>query len=95
MDLRLLTDADQPLFGAKIEPAVSNRRGGNPAVAQIVLGQDFELGRIAQHDDKAILTQQDLKQDYYQGSSFDIGEVDASIRGLLLKAPKSVWSSGP
>ena len=48
---------------------------------------EFSVNRVL---DKAIVTQQDLKQDYYQGSSFDIGEVDASIRGLLLKAPKAM-----
>ncbi|MFM2136032.1 MAG: hypothetical protein RL021_1432 [Bacteroidota bacterium] len=51
---------------------------------------EFSVNRVL---DKAILTQQDLKQDYYQGSSFDIGEVDASIRGLLLKAPKAVLAA--
>lgn len=37
--------------------------------------------------EKAVVTQQDLKQDYYQGNSFDIGEFDNSITGILSKFP--------
>ena len=36
---------------------------------------------------KAVATQQDLKQAYYGGNSFDIGEFDASISGVLGKFP--------
>jgi hypothetical protein len=35
---------------------------------------------------QAVIVQQDMKQDYYQGNTFDIGVVDASIGGLLSKA---------
>jgi hypothetical protein len=35
----------------------------------------------------ASVTQKDLKQDYYQGSSFDIGEFEPTINGVLSKSP--------
>ena len=41
---------------------------------------------------KAAVTQNDLKQDYYDGNSFDIGTVDASVTGILSKAPIGVVS---
>jgi hypothetical protein len=39
---------------------------------------------------KAVITQQDLKQDYYGGSTFDIGDFDPTISGILSKAPVAV-----
>ncbi|MEO8085519.1 MAG: hypothetical protein ABI763_01795 [Bacteroidota bacterium] len=39
---------------------------------------------------KAVSTQQDLKQDYYGGSSFDIGDFDPTISGILSKAPIAI-----
>ena len=40
--------------------------------------------------DKAVLTQNDLKSDYYQGSSFDIGSFDATVTGILSKMPSAI-----
>lgn len=37
--------------------------------------------------DKAVTTQEDLKQDYYGGNSFDIGEVSPTVGGVLAKVP--------
>ncbi len=39
---------------------------------------------------KAVVTQQDLKQDYYGGSSFDIGDFDPTVSGILGKAPLAI-----
>jgi len=39
---------------------------------------------------KAIVTQQDMKKEYYQGSSFDIGTFDASAASIGAVAPKAV-----
>ena len=38
----------------------------------------------------AVEKQSDLKQGYYKGSSFDIGKTDASINGVLTKAPSAL-----
>ncbi|MBP6335490.1 MAG: hypothetical protein KA444_08460 [Bacteroidia bacterium] len=48
---------------------------------------DYKINNVL---DKAIVTQQDLKQDYYQGASFDIGDFDASVPSILSKAPAAV-----
>lgn len=37
--------------------------------------------------EKALITQEDLKRDYYGGNTFDIGEVDPSFIGVLSKFP--------
>jgi len=39
---------------------------------------------------KAVITQQDLKSDYYHGSSFDIGDFDPTFRGVLRKVPAAI-----
>ncbi len=41
---------------------------------------------------KAVVTQSDLKQEYYGGQTFDIGSFDASIGGILSKAPIAIYS---
>ncbi len=40
--------------------------------------------------DKAVLTQNDLKSEYYQGSSFDIGSFDPTVAGILSKMPAAI-----
>ena len=42
---------------------------------------------------KAVATQQDLKQDYYQGNSFDIGDFDATPSSMLSKAPVAITAA--
>ena len=55
----------------------------------IVQQLDDVLGSYAtdQIIEKAIVTQEDLKQDYYGGNSFDIGEVSPTFLGILSKVP--------
>jgi hypothetical protein len=36
--------------------------------------------------DKAVVTQKDMKAEYYGGKTYDIGEFDASIGGILIKS---------
>ena len=47
--------------------------------------------------EKVVLTassaQQDLKQSYYNGNSFDIGDYDASITGLLSVSHKAIFAA--
>ena len=38
----------------------------------------------------AVIIQDDLRKDYYGGNSFDIGEFDPTIGGMLSKAPKAI-----
>ena len=39
---------------------------------------------------QASVTQQDLKQEYYQGHSFDIGDFDGSLGSLISMGPKAI-----
>jgi hypothetical protein len=52
--------------------------------------KDYSVDNILQ---KAMITQQDLKQDYYHGSSFDIGDFDPTIIGVALKAPVAITAA--
>ncbi len=49
--------------------------------------KDYSVDNILQ---KAMITQQDLKQDYYHGSSFDIGDFDPTLSGVAKKAPAAI-----
>jgi hypothetical protein len=42
--------------------------------------------------DKAVITQQDMKADHYGGKTYNIGEFDASIGGILSVAPIAIFS---
>jgi len=42
---------------------------------------------------KTHVTYYDLKQDYYKGNSFDLGDYDASLQGILSKFPIA-WITG-
>ncbi|NLA25486.1 MAG: hypothetical protein GX879_11020 [Bacteroidales bacterium] len=39
---------------------------------------------------KAVIAQQDLKQEYYQGTSFDIGDYEASFDGVMSVTPSAI-----
>lgn len=41
---------------------------------------------------KAVETQKDLKSDYYQGNTFDIGEYEPTLSGILKKAPIAIFT---
>jgi hypothetical protein len=43
--------------------------------------------------DKALITQQDLKMDYYKGNSFDIGHFDATIHSMASKLPIAIFTA--
>jgi len=42
--------------------------------------------------DKAVVTQQDMKNEHYHGNSYDIGDFDASLGGVISVAPMAVFS---
>jgi hypothetical protein len=54
------------------------------------VGNSLGEYRVENVLNKAVATQQDLKQDYYGGSSFDIGDFDPTISGILGKAPAAI-----
>lgn len=48
---------------------------------------DYSLENVL---DKALVTQQDLKNERYQGNSFDIGDFDPTVSGILSKMPAAI-----
>jgi hypothetical protein len=51
-----------------------------------------DYGSIDTVLEKAVVTQDDLKREAYEGNSFDIGTFDPSISGVLKKAPIAIFS---
>lgn len=64
--------------------------GGYFALQQMgdALG-DYKLDSVL---DKAVITQKDMKADYYGGKTFDIGDFDASAGGIITKAPSAIFA---
>lgn len=54
------------------------------------LSNDLGLYSLDKIFQRAVITQQDLKSEYYQGNSFDIGDFDATIPSMLSKAPQAM-----
>lgn len=57
-----------------------------------LMGESLDKFQIDQALDQAVVIQQDLKQDYYGGQTFDIGDFDASLSGVLLKFPIATFA---
>lgn len=62
--------------------------GGFTALS--LLGNKMGKFAINKMLETASVTQKDLKQDYYQGSSFDIGDLEPTIPGMLSKVPAAM-----
>ncbi len=56
------------------------------------MGDNLGQYKVDQVLDKAVITQQDMKANYYHGNSFDIGDFDASLVGVLAKAPNAIFA---
>lgn len=61
-------------------------------IALVNMGNNLGQYKIEEILDKAVVTQKDMKAEYYQGKTFDIGDFDASISGVIAKAPISIFS---
>jgi hypothetical protein len=62
--------------------------GGFAALS--LLGSSMGKFAINKMLETASVTQKDLKQDYYQGSSFDIGDFDPTVPGMMAKVPAAM-----
>ena len=62
-------------------------------VLMIAMGDALAEYQVESILDKAKVTQRDLKSDYYQGNSFDIGEYDSTIPSMLSKFPIATFSA--
>lgn len=56
------------------------------------MGDNLGQYKIDNVLDKAVVTQQDMKAEYYHGNSYDIGDFDASIGSIMTVAPMAVFS---
>ena len=50
-----------------------------------IMGDSLQEYKLDSFLDKAAVNQKDLKSDYHKGNSFDIGEFDPSVQGILNK----------
>jgi hypothetical protein len=57
------------------------------------LGSQLGVYAVDKVLERAVVTQRDLKSDYYRGNSFDIGEFDATFSSMLGKAPIAIAST--
>ena len=57
-----------------------------------LFGESMGKFSVDQALETAVVTQHDLKQDYYGGNSFDIGEFDASVSGVISKFPQATFA---
>jgi hypothetical protein len=55
-----------------------------------VMGETLGEYSVSRVFEKAYVTNLDLKQDYYQGAAFDIGDFEPTIPGMLGKAPAAI-----
>jgi len=58
-----------------------------------LLGESLGEYKLENILNKAVITQRDLKMDYYQGNSFDIGDFDATLPDIISKFPIAVFSA--
>jgi hypothetical protein len=61
-------------------------------IALVQMGDNLGQYQLDNVLDKAVVTQKDMKADYYGGKTYDIGEFDASIAGIIIKAPIAIFS---
>ncbi|HNS11743.1 MAG TPA: hypothetical protein PKM97_03955 [Bacteroidia bacterium] len=85
-----LSKLSNPLVRMAITPALLATTVLSGYLMLRLFGNTLGEYQVSNVLDKAIVTQQDLKQDYYQGASFDIGDFDSSVPSILGKAPAAI-----
>lgn len=56
------------------------------------MGDSLGLYKVDSVLDRAVIVQQDMKAEYYNGKTFDIGNFDASFGSIVSKAPIAIFS---
>jgi hypothetical protein len=59
----------------------------------MIMGDALAEYQVESILEKAKITQRDLKSDYYQGNSFDIGDFDSTVPSMLSKFPIATFSA--
>jgi hypothetical protein len=86
----MITNLQNKLLKKAITPLLILVSAGAAYIMLHVIGNSLGEYRVENVLNKAVVTQQDLKQEYYGGSTFDIGDFDPSIRGIIGKAPAAI-----
>lgn len=66
--------------------------GGIAAVMSQASENLGDYGSVDMILEKAVATQQDLKREAYEGNSFDIGDFEPTIPGIMSKLPVAIWA---
>ncbi len=59
----------------------------------MLMGESLAEYQVDSILEKAKVTQRDLKSDYYQGNSFDIGDFEANVPSIMKKFPIATFSA--
>jgi len=59
----------------------------------LFMGESLAEYQVDNILEKAKITQRDLKSDYYQGNSFDIGEFESNVPSIIKKFPIATFSA--
>jgi len=73
-------------------PFILSLGGISGYIALDNMGDNLGQYKIDNVLDKAVVTQKDMKADYYGGKTYDIGDFDASLSGIIAKAPIAIFS---
>lgn len=82
-----------PVLRFILVPVISAVGFSSGLLLMTLLGDALAEYSLENIIEKAIVTNQDLKQDYYQGNSFDIGEFDGTLPSLLSKFPAATFAA--
>lgn len=63
---------------------------GGGIYALVQFSQSLGVYSLETVFDRAVIVHDDLKRDFYRGNSFDIGSYDATLTGILTKAPLGI-----
>ena len=91
VSFKRIQSINNPVFRILIAPVI---------ITIFLVGGSFVFGSLSSNLEqyssvegvlnKAVTNQQDLKQEYYHGNSFDIGKFDGSISAVIAKFPLAV-----
>lgn len=81
-------DINNPILKAMLFPVLAGAVSLIGALAFTTIKDSFgQYSSVDKILDKAVVTQNDLKQEYYAGNSFDIGYFEPTVAGILSKFP--------
>ncbi|HRH67205.1 MAG TPA: hypothetical protein PLU53_12960 [Bacteroidia bacterium] len=85
-----LSKVTNPLLKSSVAPLLIVLSVASGYLMLRLMGETLGEYSVTNVLDKAYVTNQDLKQDYYQGASFDIGDFEPTVQGILSKVPAAI-----